>query len=308
MTEENVLLIRLAAPLQSWGVASRFALRDSHPRPTKSGVVGLCAAALGLERDEPLGELAAVRFGVRADHPGTPLRDYHTVGGGKFPLRPRDLITDHRRAQALEAASDAAEEAGRAGEEAEQAEEAGGAEPLRRPVEPFGSRRLDSWYGAPKKIAADPHSGSLVSGEVRRNSMITERWYLSDAAFLAGLQHPDAGFLEGVAHALEHPKRLLWLGRKSCPPSGQLALDVRPGTLIEVFQACALLPAPGAAPTAAAGRPWAWIESARPLPGVAPIQDQPVRFSADGPTHDLRWETRRRLTIAPHASEWDIIW
>ncbi|MDT0266721.1 type I-E CRISPR-associated protein Cas5/CasD [Streptomyces sp. DSM 44915] len=287
MSQPHVLLVRLAGPLQSWGLTSRFARRDSHSRPTKSGVVGLCAAALGLDRAEPLGELAAVLFGVRADHPGTPLRDYHTVGGGSYPLRPRDLVTDHRRAAAVE--PDAAASASD------------------RAAGPFGRRTLDGWYGAPKKVAADPVSGALVSGEIRRNAMITERWYLADAAFLVGLQHTEPALLERVGHALEHPRRLLWLGRKSCPPTGQLTLGVVPGTLSEVFTASALLPAEGEAAPPTGTRPYAWIESPRPLPGVGPVHDQPVRFDADGPVHGPRWETRHRITIAPHASDWDII-
>jgi CRISPR system Cascade subunit CasD len=294
MTGTPVLLIRLAGPLQSWGVASRFARRDTHSRPTKSGAIGLCAAALGLDREQPLGELAAVLFGVRADRPGTPLRDYHTVGGGTYPIRPRDLVTDHRRATATEAASGAAEDAT--------------ANPAGQAAEPFGRHALAGWYGAPKRIAADPVSGALVSGEVRRNSMITERWYLSDAAFLVGLQHSDLSLLEQVAHALEYPKRLLWLGRKSCPPSGELALGVVPGALKEVFETRPLLPAEGVATASATdSRPWARIESPHPLPGVGPVHDQPVRFDANDPVHSPRWETRHRITIAPHASEWDII-
>ncbi|WP_435131455.1 type I-E CRISPR-associated protein Cas5/CasD [Actinacidiphila sp. bgisy144] len=294
MTDSHVLLIRLAGPIQSWGVASRFARRDTHPRPTKSGVIGLCAAALGLDRDEPLGELAAVLFGVRADHPGVPLRDFHTVGGGKYPVRPRDLATDHRRAAAVEAATGAVEDVRSAS-----------GDPA---VHAFGREALESWYGAPKRIAADPVSGALVSAEVRRHPMVTERWYLADATFLVGLQHPDRTLLEGVAHALEHPKRLLWLGRKACPPTGQLALGVVSGALKDVFETRSLLPAVGASSGPSAGtRTWAWIESRKPLPGVGPVQDQPVRFDADGPEHGLRWETRHRITIAPHASEWDII-
>ncbi|MFJ9952866.1 type I-E CRISPR-associated protein Cas5/CasD [Kitasatospora sp. NPDC091207] len=72
--------------------------------------------------------------------------------------------------------------------------------------------------------------------------MITERWYLSDAAFLVGLQHSDRALLERIARALEHPKRLLRLGRKSCPPSGDLFVGIAPGTLSEVFETRALLP------------------------------------------------------------------
>ncbi|MYY08876.1 type I-E CRISPR-associated protein Cas5/CasD [Streptomyces sp. SID4919] len=322
MTQTHVLLVRLAGPLQSWGVASRFALRDTHPRPTKSGVVGLCAAALGLDRDEPLGELAAVLFGVRADRPGTPLRDYHTVGGGRYPIRPRDLVTDHRRASAAETAAETltpTPEGADPGKGTPAGTVAGkgtntpagtgtDAGPVAPNAGPFGHSALEAWYGAPKRIAADPVSGALVSGEVRRHAMITERWYLADAAFLVGLQHPDPAFLERVAHALEHPKRLLWLGRKSCPPSGELALGVVPGTLEEVFRTKPLLPSEGVGEAPATGdRPWAWTESPHPLTGAAPVSDQPVRFDASGPVHGLRWETRHRVTIDPHATEWDII-
>ena len=46
------LLLRLAAPLQAWGADSKFETRKTGREPTKSGVVGLLAAALGLRRDE----------------------------------------------------------------------------------------------------------------------------------------------------------------------------------------------------------------------------------------------------------------
>ncbi|MFB7411467.1 type I-E CRISPR-associated protein Cas5/CasD [Streptomyces sp. NPDC056202] len=80
MTPTSTLLLRLAAPLQSWG-DHRAALDSRHtaPQPTKSGVIGLLAASLGRDRNEPLGQLADLTMGVRADVPGTLLRDYHTV-------------------------------------------------------------------------------------------------------------------------------------------------------------------------------------------------------------------------------------
>ncbi|MFI6367968.1 type I-E CRISPR-associated protein Cas5/CasD [Nocardia sp. NPDC050630] len=75
----SVLLLRLAGPLQSWGENSRFNRRETRPEPTKSGVVGLLAAALGLERGADLNALTRLTMGVRTDHPGTLLRDFHTV-------------------------------------------------------------------------------------------------------------------------------------------------------------------------------------------------------------------------------------
>ena len=38
------LLLRLAAPLQSWGSSSKFEIRTTEKMPTKSGVVGMLAA------------------------------------------------------------------------------------------------------------------------------------------------------------------------------------------------------------------------------------------------------------------------
>ncbi|MFD5469482.1 type I-E CRISPR-associated protein Cas5/CasD [Streptomyces sp. NPDC127105] len=278
----HVLLVRLAAPLQSWGTVSRFSRRDTHGRPTKSGVIGLCAAALGHDRAEELGELAAVRFGVRADHPGTPVRDYHVVGAGRYPVRPRDIITDHRRAAALSASM--ANTEGTA----------------------FGHHELANWYGAPKYIVTEPDSGALVSKQLSRAGLVTERWYLADAAFVAALQHRDRALLERVAAALESPKRLLWLGRKSCPPSGTLAGPLSSGTIEDILQSTALLPAQSVAARPST-RPWAWIEAAPGTPTATAVQDQPVTFDADRRAHTTRWETRTRVTIAENATEWDII-
>ncbi len=79
----NTLFLQLEGPLQSWGERARWSVRDSAPEPTKSGVVGLLACALGLSADEDLRVLAQhVRLGVRCDRSGMPLVDYHTVGGG----------------------------------------------------------------------------------------------------------------------------------------------------------------------------------------------------------------------------------
>lgn len=79
MSDQAVLLLRLAAPLQSWGGPSRYNRRETLPRPTKSGVLGLLAAAEGRPREADLTDLLGLRLGVRVDQPGTLLQDYHTV-------------------------------------------------------------------------------------------------------------------------------------------------------------------------------------------------------------------------------------
>ncbi|GAA1141575.1 type I-E CRISPR-associated protein Cas5/CasD [Streptomyces javensis] len=76
------LLLHLAGPLQSWGEHSRFNQRDTAPFPTKSGITGLLACALGRRRGETVEDLAGMSLTVRADRRGVLLRDLHTVGGG----------------------------------------------------------------------------------------------------------------------------------------------------------------------------------------------------------------------------------
>ncbi len=81
----STLLLRLAAPLQAWGLDSKFNIRKTGNVPSKSGVIGLLAAALGRGRDESVADLAALRFGVRVIRPGQLLCDYHTVSRNPNP-------------------------------------------------------------------------------------------------------------------------------------------------------------------------------------------------------------------------------
>ena len=76
------LLMRLVGPMQSWDKTSRFDARGTGREPTKSGVLGILAAALGIDRSdwtnlEPLAHLA---LAVRNDRPGTPVKDHQTAG------------------------------------------------------------------------------------------------------------------------------------------------------------------------------------------------------------------------------------
>jgi CRISPR system Cascade subunit CasD len=81
------LVLRLAGPLQSWGEHSTFADRDTVSYPTRSGLVGMFAGAMGLRRGEPLSRFDGLGLTVRVDWPGVPLTDFHTVGGGLPPAR-----------------------------------------------------------------------------------------------------------------------------------------------------------------------------------------------------------------------------
>ncbi len=81
----NTLFLRLEGPMQAWGDnQSKFVIRRSAEAPTKSGVIGLLCAAMGLTREraetEWLDRLVSMEFGVRIDMPGVRWWDYHTVG------------------------------------------------------------------------------------------------------------------------------------------------------------------------------------------------------------------------------------
>ncbi|MER3435876.1 MAG: type I-E CRISPR-associated protein Cas5/CasD [Leptolyngbya sp. ERB_1_1] len=73
------LLLRMRAPMMSWGDHSRFTIRDTRREPTKSAVIGLLCAALGRPRWEPVNDLAALKMGVRVNQEGLVQCDYHTV-------------------------------------------------------------------------------------------------------------------------------------------------------------------------------------------------------------------------------------
>lgn len=83
------LLLKLDGPMQAWGGHTYEDYRPSEIIPTRSGLIGLLAACLGIERHEAdrLSDLSAsVFFTVHsADrHPQAPSRrivDFHTVTG-----------------------------------------------------------------------------------------------------------------------------------------------------------------------------------------------------------------------------------
>lgn len=82
MSKVYTLLLRLEGPMQSWGYRSRFDYRDTALEPTRSGVIGLICAAMGIGRNEykdHSNQFDSLRMGVRVDKEGRPERDYHTA-------------------------------------------------------------------------------------------------------------------------------------------------------------------------------------------------------------------------------------
>jgi CRISPR system Cascade subunit CasD len=136
--------------MQSWGTTSRFDQRDTGKEPSKSGVVGLLAAALGIDRENwnDLEPLTRLSMGVRHDRQGMPRRDFQTAG-----CAAADTI-----------------------------------------IKADGSQAKD---------------GGVVS----------QRFYLADAAFLVGMESEERFLLERIHSALRDPVWPLALGRKSYVPS-----------------------------------------------------------------------------------------
>ena len=96
----STLLFRLAAPMQAWGTEPRFDkwLRTGM-EPSKSGVIGMVASAMGIDRtdDEALQNLVKrLRFGVCVDREGTVITDYHATRVVPYPeCSYRDLFSDN---------------------------------------------------------------------------------------------------------------------------------------------------------------------------------------------------------------------
>lgn len=156
------LLLRLAAPLQAWGSGSKFNIRTTEREPTKSGVIGMIAAAMGIRRNdevkmlETLSKMNKLKFGVRVDREGKLLKDFHMVHEYK-------------------------------------------------------------------------------NGKVN-DSHLTERYYLSDAVFLAALESDSREYLEEIVKALNNPVYPLFLGRRSCPPTLPLVLGITDDELVDALE------------------------------------------------------------------------
>ena len=86
MAKHPYLVFRLEGPLQSWGERSKWDYRDTADFPSKSGVTGMLACAMGITRNDPeIGEMCQkLSMAVRADRLGHRLTDFHTVQAEKL--------------------------------------------------------------------------------------------------------------------------------------------------------------------------------------------------------------------------------
>lgn len=102
----DYLVFRLYGPMASWGEIAVGEMRHSSNYPSKSAIVGLLGAALGILREEDdrhLNLVNAYQQAVKVLSAGRQLRDYHTAQApdsvGKFRYRTRrdELIAGRER-------------------------------------------------------------------------------------------------------------------------------------------------------------------------------------------------------------------
>lgn len=161
------LVFQLYGPMASWGDIAVGESRHSHQSPTKTAIMGLIAAALGIKRDEEsLHQRLNTQYSMAVSviSRGNLLRDYHTAQApdsvGKFQYRTR--------------------------------------------------------------------RDELITGKERLGTVLSSREYRTEFQLLIALTaQADAPYsLEQLNEALNSPKFMLYLGRKSCPLAAPTAGQV----------------------------------------------------------------------------------
>jgi CRISPR system Cascade subunit CasD len=93
----DFLVFQLYGPLASWGNIAVGESRHSDIYPSKSAVMGLVAAALGIRRCDDVAHKqlsTSYGYGVKVISPGTLMRDYHTT---QAPPRQKKVVHYTRR-------------------------------------------------------------------------------------------------------------------------------------------------------------------------------------------------------------------
>lgn len=99
------------------------------------------------------------------------------------------------------------------------------------------SLRMGVRVDLPGRIERDYHTAANVPNTEgkQRNTVVSNRFYLADAAFLVGLEG-DGDLLKRIDGALQNPRWPLFLGRKACPPTPPISLGVVESDLRAVLE------------------------------------------------------------------------
>jgi CRISPR system Cascade subunit CasD len=242
-TPQGAVLLRLEGPMQSWGNRARGANnahRTTHTRPTKSGVIGMVANALGRDFSDDIDDLAMMKFGVRADVLGRLEVDYHTTGAGAFPVLPGEVYRNRKW---------------------------------------FSRDRLDQMvlhedeYVAPIDVTHDVSTETVFSAPGK--TVVTHDWYLADASFLAVLVGSWI-VVDDIAEALACPRRPMYLGRRAYLPSEPVLVGT--ATVSDTISALRFFPRSARTPTGPVPA-WIEPPNPEHANSVAvPVSDQPISF------------------------------
>lgn len=96
---KEYVVFRLYGPMASWGQAAVGGDRPTGIQPTRSALLGLLGAALGVKRneEEALSDLSqSVCFGVKQCAPSSLMRDYHT---SQVPSNNKKVVHRSRRSE-----------------------------------------------------------------------------------------------------------------------------------------------------------------------------------------------------------------
>lgn len=100
--------------------------------------------------------------------------------------------------------------------------------PRDRPVDDLAALRFGVCVERSGSVLRDFHTvgagtGRLIAASgAKRDGIVTQRYYLEDAAFVVGLEGDDEAFARELLAAVREPRWLLALGRRSCPPAGPI--------------------------------------------------------------------------------------
>lgn len=206
----KALAIYLDGPLQAWGVASRFQYRETENLPTKSGVLGIVAAAIGIDKyatdeAERLKPLANLNFSVfRAlrigqERPIERLSDFHTVGGGYDRKDPREKMHVCRTADRKVSANAVITHRTYLNDARFIAVLEGDDQLLSKCADALQNPRWGVWFGRKACLPASPLCPTLADsqeqalkalaekafvtlgeGQIQPSSLQTEAWFLPD--------------------------------------------------------------------------------------------------------------------------------
>lgn len=262
------LFLRLTGPLQSWGTMECNEHRHTGPQPSKAGVLGLIAAALGLKRGGPAEQAwlpAASRW------PMTTWQGFKrfTLDGDEVPSHRPMFLEDFQTV-------------------------------------PKSDVRLDPDAKIASKIQCSdttiwrvsPRSNALPGATSRLNqwpNFLARKSYLADADFVVCFEIDDSAAAQEALAALKCPVWGPYLGRKCCPPSQPVAiglLDSKPDSITHGDQVLDL----------STGTAWAEVsEGGSETTNDVPSSFDPKRRNYSGRLIEL---VQPAPQAAPELTEW----